>query len=208
MVVGSVVKPSFYRDSLSLLRLCRDLKDRVDVDEVAALMGTPANKQLLAAAGLLTSAADKAGPNDLVIAVRANSSAETERTLARADAFFTESRRALETAVRGFPRTLDAALRQVPAANLALISVVGEWAAAEARAALRRGLHVMLFSDNVAVEDEIALKRQALEAGLLLMGPDCGTAHINGTALGFANAVPRGAVGLVAASGTGLQEIT
>jgi len=207
MVVGSVVKPSFYRDSLTLLRLCRELKDRVDVDEVAALMGTPANKQLLAAAGLLTSDADKAGPNDLVIAVRAGSSTAAERTLARADAFFTESRRALETAVRALPRTLDAALRQASAANLALISVPGQWAVAEARSALRRGLHVMLFSDNVPVEDEIALKREALDAGCLLMGPDCGTAIVNGVALGFANAVPRGAFGLVAASGTGLQQV-
>src|SRR5262249_1210680 len=111
-------------------------------------------------------------------------------------------------AVRVLPRTLDAALRQAPAANLALISVPGEWAAAEARNAVRRGLHVMLFSDNVPVEEEIALKREALDAGCLMMGPDCGTAILNGVALGFANAIPRGAVGLVAASGTGLREVT
>src|SRR5262249_57701454 len=133
-------------------------------------MGTPANKQLVAAAGLLRSAADEAGPDDVVIAVRANSSAATERTLARADAFFTESRRALETAVRTLPRTLDAALRQAPAANLALISVPGQWAASEARSALRRGLHVMLFSAHVPVEDEIPLKPEAARTAYVLMG--------------------------------------
>ena len=207
MIVASVVRPSFYRDSLTLLRLSRELKDRVDVDEVTALMGTPANKQLLAAAGLLTPEGDRAGPNDLVIAVRARNSVEAQSALARAEAFFTESRRALATAVRAMPRTLDGALRHMPAANLALISVPGAWAAAEARSALRRGLHVMLFSDNVPVADEVALKREALDAGCLLMGPDCGTAILNGAALGFANAVPRGAVGLVAASGTGLQQV-
>ncbi|PYO53025.1 MAG: hypothetical protein DMD83_24625, partial [Candidatus Rokuibacteriota bacterium] len=99
MIVASVVKPSFYRDSLTLLRLSRELKDRVDVDEVTALMGTPANKQLLAAAGLLTPEGDRAGPNDLVIAVRARSSVEAQSALVRAEAFFTESRRALATAV-------------------------------------------------------------------------------------------------------------
>jgi FdrA protein len=145
--------------------------------------------------------------NDLVIAVRAKSAEGAHGTLALADRFFTESRRALETAVRALPRTLDAALRQAPAANLALISVPGEWAAAEARSAVRRGLHVMLFSDNVPIADEIALKKDALDAGCLLMGPDCGTAVCNGVALGFANEVPRGAVGFVAASGTGLQEV-
>ncbi len=207
MVIVSAVKPSFYQDSLTLLRLARELKGHAGVDEVTALMGTPANKQLLADAGLLTPEGDKAGSNDLVMVVRAVSAAEAESALARAEILLTESRRMLETAVRALPRTLDSALRQLPAANLALISVPGTWATAEARRALRRGLHVMLFSDNVPVEDEIALKREALDAGCLLMGPDCGTAILNGTALGFANAVPRGAVGLVAASGTGLQQV-
>src|SRR5262249_44402546 len=133
MIVTTAVKSSFYRDSLTLLRLCRDLKDREGVDEVAALMGTPANKQLLATAGLLTAEADTAGPNDLVIAVRTKTSTDARDTLARVDQFFTESHRALESAVRTLPRTLDAALRQSPAANLALISVPGQWATSEAR---------------------------------------------------------------------------
>jgi succinyl-CoA synthetase alpha subunit len=104
-------------------------------------------------------------------------------------------------------RTLAAALRAAPDANLALISVPGAWAGAEAERALRAGLHVMLFSDNVPVETEVALKRLALARGLLVMGPDCGTAIVDGVPLGFANAVPRGRIGLAAASGTGLQEV-
>ncbi|MCK5827694.1 FdrA family protein, partial [Candidatus Bipolaricaulota bacterium] len=92
--------------------------------------------------------------------------------------------------------------------NLALISVPGIHAAREARQALHRGLHVMLFSDNVTVEDEIALKDDAIDRGLLMMGPDCGTAIINGAALGFANACRSGTVGIVGASGTGIQEIS
>jgi FdrA protein len=95
-----------------------------------------------------------------------------------------------------------------PAANLALISVPGDFAAAEARKALRRGLHVMVFSDNVAIEDEIALKNEAMERGLLMMGPDCGTAILNGVPIAFANNVRRGGIGIVGASGTGIQEVS
>ncbi|MGH7314186.1 MAG: hypothetical protein ACREJV_13505, partial [Candidatus Rokuibacteriota bacterium] len=106
------------------------------------------------------------------------------------------------------PRTLTSALRARPDASLALISVPGLYAAAEAMKALRAGLHVMLFSDNVPVEAEIELKRLALSQGLFVMGPDCGTALLNGVPLGFANAVPRGRIGVAAASGTGLQEVS
>jgi FdrA protein len=95
----------------------------------------------------------------------------------------------------------------MPDADLALISVPGAWAAAEARRALARGLHVMIWSDNVSIEDEVALKQLAARRGLLVMGPDCGTAYLGGIPLGFANLVPRGRVGMVAASGTGLQQV-
>src|SRR5262249_22766819 len=105
-------------------------------------------------------------------------------------------------------RSLQMAMAQAPEANLALISVPGDYAAAEAMKALRLGLHVMLFSDNVALADEVALKRYAKERGLLVMGPDCGTAIIDGVPLGVANAVRRGAVGVVGASGTGTQQVT
>jgi succinyl-CoA synthetase alpha subunit len=105
-------------------------------------------------------------------------------------------------------KSLASAVAAHPQTNLAVISVAGRYAAAEARWALEHDLHVLLFSDNVSLADEIALKQLALERGLLCMGPDAGTAIINGVALGFANAVPRGSVGLVSASGTGLQGVT
>ena len=125
----------------------------------------------------------------------ADSEAAASTALARAESLLTERRQRVETAGRRLPRTLDSARQLLQGANLALISVPGPFAAAEARKALTRGLHVMLFSDNVTLEDEIALKRLAVERGLLLMGPDCGTAYLNGVPLGFANVVPRGRVG-------------
>jgi FdrA protein len=203
----TTLRRSFYQDSVALMGLARELRRGAGVRETAALMGTSANQALMADAGLLTDEARAAGPNDLVIVVRADSAAEAEAALARAEFLLTARRARGEASGRRLPRTLDSAVRQLEGANLALVSVPGAFAAAEARKALRRGLHVMLFSDNVALEDEIALKRQAAERGLLLMGPDCGTAYLGGVPLGFANAVPRGRIGLVAASGTGLQQV-
>ena len=106
------------------------------------------------------------------------------------------------------PRSLEMGLDTLPAANLALISTPGDYAAAEAMKALRLGLNVMMFSDNVPIADEVALKRYARARDLMVMGPDCGTAILNGVPLGFANVVSRGAIGVVGASGTGLQQVT
>jgi FdrA protein len=190
-----------------LMRVAETLRALPGVTEAAALMGTPANHELLDAAGLATTETKDAGSSDLVIAVLAESESAAEAGLAEAERVLSESRAAATTTGRALPRTLDAALRQMPEANLAAISVPGEYAAFEAQRALRRGLHVFLFSDNVSLDDEIALKRLAAERGLFCMGPDCGTAYVNGVGLGFANVVPRGRVGCVAASGTGLQAV-
>lgn len=208
MPTFNFVRKSFYRDSVTLMRLSRDLEQMAGVTSAAAMMATPQNRALLAEAGLLSAAGAAAGAADLVVAVVAD-------CVESADAAREAVDRALLTrpsreggAVAAAPRTLEGALRVLPDANLALISVPGLYAGAEAARALRAGLHVMLFSDNVPVETEIELKRLALELGLLMMGPDCGTAIVDGVPLGFANAVPRGRIGLAGASGTGLQEVT
>ncbi len=207
VTAATLVRKSSYQDSVALLAMARALRGAPGVREAAALMGTPANHDLMRQAGLLTAEAGTAGPNDLVIVVQADSDTLAHSALARAEELLTARQRRLESAGRIYPRTLDSARRRLPGANLALISVPGVWAPAEARKALRMGLHVMLWSDNVSLEDELALKRLARERGLLLMGPDCGTAYLNGVPLGFANVVPRGRIGLVAASGTGLQQV-
>jgi FdrA protein len=206
--IRSVVKPSAYQDSVTLLLLARQLRSGSGVLEAAALMATPSNKDLLEQSGLLTAEAAKAGPNDLVIAVRTESMAAADAALAESERFLGAKQRRLEAAGRAAPRTLESAKRHLSGANLALISVPGAFAALEARKALRLGLHVMLFSNNVGLQDEISLKRLAVKKGLLMMGPDCGTAILNGVPLGFANMVPRGRIGIVSASGTGLQQVT
>jgi FdrA protein len=207
MAVRSLVRRSSYRDSMVLMRVAEALRALPGVREAAALMGTPANHELLTEAGLATSETRDAAPGDLMIAVQAETEAAADAGLAEVERILDERRSTVAPAGQALPRTLDAALRLMPDANLAAISVPGEYAAYEAQRALRRGLHVFLFSDNVSLDDEIALKRLAVERGLLCMGPDCGTAYVHGVGLGFANVVPRGRVGCVAASGTGLQAV-
>jgi FdrA protein len=205
--VWNFVRRSVYQDSVTLMRLTRDMEAVAGVRRAAAMMGTPANRALLAQAGLLAADGEAAGPVDLLIAVAADDVDAATAAAGAAEAALAV-RRAAPAGRAARPRTLAAALRALPDASLALVSVPGAYAGAEARRALLAGLHVMLFSDHVPVETEIELKRLARERGLLLMGPDCGTAILGGVPLGFANAVPRGRIGLVAASGTGLQEVT
>jgi FdrA protein len=205
MPVWNVVRRGDYHDSVTLMRLTRDLGSVHGVRRGAAMMGTPSNRALLREAGLLTPDGVSASPNDLIIAVEADDMAAAQAA-ATALCTFQPATHTSPTTCRA--RTLRAALTILDAADLALISVPGLYAGFEAMKALRAGLHVMLFSDNVPVATEIELKRLALAKGLLMMGPDCGTAIINGVPLGFANVVPRGCIGLAAASGTGLQEVS
>ncbi len=206
---SALVKKGEYHDSVTLMLLAKALLALPGVRDAAAVMGTEANKGLLADAGLLTEEARAADAGDLIISVQAETLVQAEGALAQAERLLKERRLAKtgEGAAHR-PKSLAAALKHAPDANLAVISVAGRYAAREARLALEKGLHVFLFSDNVSLEDEIALKRLALEKGLLLMGPDAGTAIINGIALGFANATPRGPVGIVGAAGTGIQGVS
>jgi succinyl-CoA synthetase alpha subunit len=204
-----LVRKDAYVDSVVLMLLSRELKGRPGVTDAVVSMGTPMNLALLASMGCTPAALAGATPNDLVIAVDCTDADVAATTLAAAEASLSRRQGPAGSPGGGHePASLDAALESQPGTNVAVISLPGTYAAREARKALDRGLHVMLFSDNVTLEDEIALKRHARDLGLLLMGPDCGSAILNGKPLGFANVVRRGPVGVVAASGTGLQEVT
>lgn len=194
-----------YLDSVALMRVSRKLEALGGVEAAALMIGSPSNKALLRSAGLLSAEGEQATANDLVIAVRGPQASEA---LGRALELLSERPDPAGSSALPHARSLAGALEALPRANLALISIPGEFAAFEARRALERGLHVLVFSDNVPLEDEAALKRLARQKGLLLMGPDCGTAVIAGTPIAFANALPRGEVGIVSASGTGLQELS
>ena len=207
-VVNRVVRGR-YLDSVSLMRMSRELSALPGIVEAAVMIGSETNKRLMRDSGLLEPASEAAMPTDLIVGIAAHAQAGADAALARLDEMLAHQATARPSG-DGFARTrgLGAARAASPNADLALISVPGEFAAAEAASALRAGLHVLLFSNNVSLDDERRLKELARERGLLLMGPDCGTSLVGGVPLAFANVVPRGRVGVVAASGTGLQEVT
>jgi FdrA protein len=205
-----LIEPNRYFDSVFLMRISHELEQLPEVGQAIVAMGTRANLDRLKAVGFAIDEPSRTiHANDLVIAIDAASDDAIDAANERLRRLLTGT---IEeeggTTGESHPTTIPEAIEVEPDADLALISVPGAYAAREARRALRHGLHVMLFSDNVSVEDEIALKDEAIERGLLMMGPDCGTAILNGAPLGFANVVRRGSIGIVGASGTGIQEIS
>jgi FdrA protein len=208
LIIRNEIRKGLYLDSVALMRAARAIAALPGVEEAGMMIGTPANKEILREAGVLDEAGAQAGPGDLVIAVRVRDADAAAAAMTEARRLLDQPRRSEAGDASWQPRTLRGAVEQMPDANLALISVPGDFAVAEARKGLRRGLNVMIFSDNVPLGQEIALKREARDLGLLVMGPDCGTAIIGGVPLAFANSVPRGDVGIVGASGTGIQEVS
>ncbi len=205
-VVKWNVRAGTYYDSVVLMQLQRGLLELSGVLDAGVAMATHANKDLLATNNLLPENVN-ANPDDLLIVVKANDDSSAENAISKVDELL--ARRKSSTVSEDFrPRSLSAAVKQLPEANWVLISVPGRYAAGVAREALELNKHVFLYSDNVSLEDEISLKKTAREKGLLVMGPDCGTAIINGIGLGFANRVRRGSIGVVGASGTGTQAVT
>ncbi len=207
MNVIGIIKRGEYYDSISVMLIAKRLSETDGVADSAVVMGTPENKKMLAASGLMTPEIREAGDMDLVVALKLKDGAEAGNIVPAIHDLFRSIKKTREGATV-IPQSIETALNLMPDANLALISVAGKYAADVAMTSLRHGLHVMLFSDNVAVEREIELKRFARDKGLLVMGPDCGTAIINGVPLAFANVINRGDIGIVAASGTGLQEVS
>lgn len=190
------------------MQVSRRVGDVDGVTSALVAMATELNLDFLSAMGF--EGGRDAGPNDLLVAIRADDDAALKAALAEFDQALKATSgggggRGLGSAPA--PRTTGAALASSDA-NLVLVSVPGEHAATEAADALQGGRHVMVFSDNVPVADEVALKTRARDLGLLVMGPDCGTAIVAGVGLGFANVVRPGAVGVVAASGTGAQQLS
>ena len=198
------IKKNRYLDSVFLMAVARRLSERPGIEDAAAVMGSAANKQILVKMGFDEASLKDAGPNDLLVALHGDGEA-VARLTEDIDQWLVRPRSELDSAMA---LSLDDAWARQDASNLAVISVPGEYASKEAQAALDHGMNVFLFSDHVPLDDEIALKRKASEVGLIVMGPDCGTALIAGTGIGFANVVRRGPIGVVASSGTGLQEFT
>ncbi len=210
MPISTTIKKNLYKDSVALMRIAQTVLSQDLVQRATLLMGTPANKAIMATAGLFATELEAAQPGDVMIVVEASPGEALDAAIAQIDDLLEGTRDATGTtaATALAPRSIAMGCSRLDAASLAQVSVPGPYAAAEAMKALRNGLHVFLFSDNVPLAQERVIKTLARKKGLLVMGPDCGTAIIAGTPLGFANVVRRGAISLLGASGTGLQEVS
>ncbi|HPH93696.1 MAG TPA: acyl-CoA synthetase FdrA [Candidatus Cloacimonas sp.] len=198
-----------YLDSIKLMLISRELRSLKGVLEAVAIVATSENREILKASNMLVDEINSAAENDIAIVIKADSEKSALEAINKAEELISQpSANNYNQSPIPYTFTLEKAIESLGKPDLCLISVTGKYAAAEAEKALEKGLHILLFSDNVSLEDELSLKQKALNKGLLMMGPDCGTAILNGVSLAFANNVPRGKIGIVAASGTGLQEIS
>ena len=207
MTLAASVFPRLYRDSVALLALASKLQQREHIVRAGVVMATPVNLRLLAESDMLPDGV-AAGPDDLLITVKGGDPNAVEDALAFASTALSSTDPGSSEVSEQRPQTIAEGVAERPGATVVTVSVPGPYAAVVAEQALRRGLHVMCFSDNVPVEDEVRLKTLAAQRRLLMMGPDCGTAVLDGVPLGFANVLRPGPVGIVAASGTGAQEVS
>lgn len=208
MVVNILIKRGAYHDSVALMRISRLVKSSGSVRRASVMMASPPNKGVLKESGLFNDLVESANSADLVIAVEAEDEDSAALALQAAEQALAGAGIQPDKQDESVPvRTLNQGLRHCEGANLAFISVPGIYAASEALKALKAGLNVFLFSDNVSLEDEVNLKKEAHQRGLIVMGPDCGTSLIKGVPLGFVNSVRHGCIGIVGASGTGIQEV-
>ena len=208
-MLKTVVKQNSYQDSINLMLLTNKINTLDGVIQSQIMMGTDANKDIYNAAGLLTDEAAAAAPSDMVIVVETDDEAVMDTVLAETEAFLDDLSTKKEAA--GGPAeasSWEEAVALLPDANMALFSIPGEYAAPELERALDLGLNVFSFTDNVPLEDEVRLKRKAHEKGLLFMGPDCGTGVVSSIPVAFTNVINPGNIGIVGASGTGIQEVT
>lgn len=208
MAIKCFIKNKMYQDSVKLMKISAEIRKQEGVQQAYVVMATDMNKETLKDIDLLVPEVAGAGPNDIAIVVAADSEEQAEQAMEQAKKVLTGSEMKQTENKQQAPKTIRSAVEALSGANLALISLPGTYAASESLKALNLGLNVHLFSDNVSIEDEVRLKKTGSKMGLLVMGPDCGTAIINGVPLAFANVVSQGKIGIVGASGTGIQEAT
>ena len=205
MVTKIVIKKNQYRDSVFLMVINERARSLLGIEEIAVMMGTDNNKDIMRKVGFSGSEIDSATANDIIICIKGKSEEMIKNALAQIEEMLT--RKPCPEELEDVYKTLESTIRERPETNFAIISVPGQFAARETRKALKHGLNVLLFSDNVPIEEEIEMKKLATKLDRIVMGPDCGTAIINHVPLAFANAIASGHIGLIAAAGTGLQEV-
>jgi len=201
-ITKNIVKKGLFRDSVQMMLLSQELRKDEGVLDAAIVMGTSLNKDVLLRCGLLTNEGVNAGEADTVISLTCKDERSLKSALERAEGLLTQNPSQGKTDFQ----TIESALGSLAGANLAALSIPGQYVKEVASKMIERKMHIFLFSDHVPLADEVELKRSALAHNLLFMGPEAGTSIINGTVLGFGNRVRKGNVGIIGASGTGIQE--
>ncbi|MFV0239804.1 MAG: acyl-CoA synthetase FdrA, partial [Lacrimispora sphenoides] len=208
-MIKTIIRKGSYQDSVVLMLLTNKISSMPGIHKVSIMMATPANKDLFKASGLETPELLEAQSNDMAIVVDVESEEIIGQVLKEAEEFLNnQSKSSSGNEEKHIVSSWEQAIKRMPDANLAVLSIPGMYAAAEADRALDENLNVFIFSDNVSKKDEIYLKQKAHERGLLVMGPDCGTGIIKGVPIAFTNHVRMGKIGVIGASGTGIQEVT
>ena len=209
MLIKNLLIKNRYLDSVKLMGIAGKVRKLEGVTDVSVMMGSDSNKEIMQVAGLLDNDGKKADANDIIIAVKAELPDIIEKAFEEVNNHL-NARAVQDTSGEDVQsiKTIENAVSLNKDSNLVFFSIPGNYVKFEAMKALDKGLNLMIFSDNVKIDEEVAIKKRAAELGLLVMGPDCGTAIINGAALGFANVVKNGKIGIVGASGTGIQEVT
>lgn len=207
-MIYTIVKKNSYQDSINLMLLTNAISATDGVNKAQIMMGTPANKDIFKTAGLYSEELETAESNDMAIVIDTDDENIISEVLEKVEQYLNDQSISNTGKEYETVRTWDRARKALPDATLALISVPGQYAAEEAEKALDLGLHTFIFSDNMPMEDEVRLKKKAHEKGLLVMGPDCGTGILDGIPIAFANVIKKGRIGIVGASGTGIQEVT
>lgn len=208
MITKGIIKKGVYYDSVTLMIVSKNINKIDGVIDSSIVMGTNENKSILKVAGLYNDSFDEASDSEMLIAIKAEQNSNIEAILKSIDYELNNIQKKDNNNQKRNPKSIESAIKQNSDLNFSLISIAGKYAVKEAMKSLENNMHTMIFSDNISIEDELKLKIYAKEKGLMVMGPDCGTAIINGVPLAFANVVNKGDIGIVAASGTGLQEVS
>ena len=208
MVVHHKIRKQTYFDSVTLMLTGTQVKRLEGIENAVVGMCTDYNIDSLKRLNMYLPEFHELTPNDMIICIQAENDETAQKGIEEVEKLLANRKKPAGGNEELAPLTQQDAAKKLPDSNLSLISIPGEYAAQEAEKALKANRHVMLFSDNVSIDDELRLKTIGEEKELLVMGPDCGTAILNGVPLAFANAVRKGKIGLVAASGTGLQEVS
>lgn len=203
----SIIKKNTYQDSVNLMLLSKKLSSLENVNNVSVMMGTQANKEIFFNSGLYTKELNEAGANDLCLVVDTENKNMLDVVVEEMKNFFENTKKNSTKKGLNIVHSFSTVKNKMPDANIALISIPGEYAYKESMKALKQGMNVFLFSDNVSIEEEKKLKEYANNNNLIVMGPDCGTSHINSIPFAFSNEVEKGDIGVIGASGTGIQEI-